>query len=64
MICVRMVWATLSPTAMLPLNSQIEAIAIACFKVRDLEETDVAKELATSLAPGVCQVPVPAVQQQ
>lgn len=52
MILVRMVSATRSPTATLPANSQTEATAIACLRVRDLDETDVANELATSLAPG------------
>jgi hypothetical protein len=46
-----MVSATRDPTDTLPLNSQTAATSIACFMVRDLEETDVPKELATSLAP-------------
>lgn len=46
-----MVSATLSPTETLPANSQKEAITMACFSVNDLDETEVAKELATSLAP-------------
>ena len=36
---------------MAPANSMMEANTIACFKVNDREETDVAKALATSLAP-------------
>lgn len=51
MILVRIVSATLSPTVTLPANSQKEAMIMACLRVRDLEETDVANELATSLAP-------------
>lgn len=48
---VRMVSATRLPTATLPENSQTEAMAMACFSVRDREDTELAKELATSLAP-------------
>lgn len=53
MILVRMVSATREPTATLPENSQAEAMTMACLRVREREETDVAKELATSLAPVV-----------
>jgi hypothetical protein len=38
---------------MAPENSIAEAINMACLKVRDLDETEVANELATSLAPVV-----------
>lgn len=52
MILVRIVSATLLPTVTLPDNSQKDATSMACLRVRDLDETDVANELATSLAPG------------
>jgi hypothetical protein len=44
------------PTPTAPANSITVAIIIACFIVSDLDETDVAKELATSLAPGEGQM--------
>jgi hypothetical protein len=50
-IFVRIVSATREPTATLPANSHTAAMHIACFIVKDLDETDVANELATSLAP-------------
>ena len=50
-ILLRTVSATRSPTATLPANSQTDAIIMACFKVSDLDDTEVANELATSLAP-------------
>jgi len=53
MILVRMVSATRAPTAIEPVNSMAEAIIIACIIVREREETEVAKELATSLAPAI-----------
>lgn len=40
------------PTPTAPANSITVAIIIACFIVKDLDETDVAKEFATSFAPG------------
>lgn len=43
--------ATRAPTSNAPANSITEAINMACKRVRDLEETEVAKALATSLAP-------------
>ena len=46
-----MVSATRDPTDALPLNSHTAAMSMACFMVREQEETDVPKELATSLAP-------------
>lgn len=46
-----MVSATLAPTKSAPRNSQIAAARTACFILKDREDTDVAKELATSLAP-------------
>ena len=49
---VRIVSVTRAPTVSAPRNSMTLAINIACLKVRDREATDVAKELATSLAPG------------
>jgi hypothetical protein len=39
------------PTPTAPANSITVAIIIACFIVRDLEDTEVAKEFATSFAP-------------
>ena len=48
---LRTVSATRSPTDTLPASSQTEAIIMACLRVSDLEDTEVAKELATSLAP-------------
>lgn len=56
MIWFRMVSVTLEPTAIEPLNSMTAAIPIACFIVNDREDTDVAKELATSLAPMRCDL--------
>ena len=50
-ILLRMVSATRDPTRTAPANSITVAISIACFMVREREETDVAKELATSFAP-------------
>jgi len=52
-ILVRMVSATREPTKTEPLNSVMEAMTIACFIVRQRDETEVANELATSLAPGM-----------
>jgi hypothetical protein len=51
MTLVRIVSVTSAPTAMAPANSIHEAIIMACFSVRDRDATDVANELATSLAP-------------
>jgi len=51
MILVRMVSETREPTATEPVNSMMLAMATACFMVKERDETDVAKELATSLAP-------------
>ena len=42
-----MVSATRAPTRTAPVNSQQAAAKTACFIVRDREETEVAKELAT-----------------
>lgn len=53
MTLVRIVSVTWAPTAMAPANSMQEAMTMACFNVRDREATDVAKELATSLAPKI-----------
>lgn len=53
MMRVRMVSETREPTATEPLNSMMLAMATACFMVREREETEVAKELATSFAPGL-----------
>lgn len=39
------------PTPTAPANSITVAIIIACFIVKDLEDTDVAKLFATSFAP-------------
>lgn len=39
------------PTSTAPRNSITVAIHMACQRVNDREDTDVAKELATSLAP-------------
>jgi hypothetical protein len=50
-ILLRMVSATRAPTVTAPANSMTLAIIIACINVRDREETEVAKEFATSLAP-------------
>lgn len=56
MIFVRIVSGTRVLTAMEPVNSMHVAINMACFIVRDREDTDVAKEFAASLAPGsLCQ---------
>lgn len=43
-------WETY-PTPTAPPNSITVAIIIACFMVNDLEDTEVAKEFATSFAP-------------
>lgn len=53
MTLVRIVSVTWAPTAIAPANSMQEAMTMACFKVRDRDATDVAKELATSLAPRI-----------
>lgn len=50
-ILLRMVSATRAPTATDPENSIMEAMNMACLRVRDRDETEVANELATSLAP-------------
>lgn len=39
------------PTPTAPANSITVAIIIACFIVRDLDDTEVANEFATSFAP-------------
>lgn len=46
-----MVSETLEPTNTAPRNSMMAARIIACQYFKDLEETEVEKELATSLAP-------------
>lgn len=46
-----MVEATRAPTRTAPRNSHKAAAMQACRRVSDLDETEVAKELATSLAP-------------
>jgi hypothetical protein len=46
-----MVDVTEAPRNKAPENSKIAAQTTACFKVRDLDETEDAKALATSLAP-------------
>lgn len=46
-----MVSATRAPTSTAPRNSQSAAAKQACFIVNERDETDVAKEFATSLAP-------------
>lgn len=51
MILLRRVSVTREPTATEPENSATAATAIACFIVREREETDVANEFATSFAP-------------
>ena len=51
MTLVRMVSVTREPTSMAPANSMTEAMHIACLRVSEREATEVAKELATSLAP-------------
>jgi len=51
MIPLLMVPETRAPASTAPPNSHTVAMAMACIMVRDREETDVAKELATSLAP-------------
>merc|ERR1712093_896033 len=43
--------AVRAPTATAPANSMTAAASVACFIVSDLDATDVANELATSLAP-------------
>jgi len=56
MIFVRIVSNTRAPTAMESANSMHAAINMAYFIARDREDTDVAKEFATSLAPrSLCQ---------
>jgi hypothetical protein len=50
-ILLLIVSATREPTRTAPPNSMTVAMSIACFMVRDREETEVAKELATSFAP-------------
>eukprot|EP00592_Proboscia_alata_P004593 CAMPEP_0194369828 /NCGR_PEP_ID=MMETSP0174-20130528/18186_1 /TAXON_ID=216777 /ORGANISM="Proboscia alata, Strain PI-D3" /LENGTH=77 /DNA_ID=CAMNT_0039147009 /DNA_START=12 /DNA_END=245 /DNA_ORIENTATION=- len=47
----RIVDVTDAPRSMAPKNSQIAAIITACFRLRDLADTDVAKAFATLLAP-------------
>lgn len=56
MMRLRRVSATREPTDTEPPNSATAAMAIACFMVRERDETEVAKELATSLAPGLRHV--------
>lgn len=51
MIPFLIVSATRAPTSTAPRNSQRAAARQACLIVRDRDETEVAKELATSLAP-------------
>ncbi len=48
---LRTVLVTDEPRKNAPENSQILAISTACFRVIDLEATEVAKALATSFAP-------------
>ncbi len=48
MILLRIVSATRLPTRTAPINSMTEAINMACFMVKDLELTLVAKLLAAS----------------
>jgi hypothetical protein len=43
MILERMVSETRAPTSTLPANSQMEAMSMACRRVREREETEVAK---------------------
>ena len=43
--------ATFEPMSSAPKNSQTDAMTTACLTVRAFEPTDVAKQLATSLAP-------------
>lgn len=50
-ILPRMLSAVLGPSAMAPVSSMTVAIMQACFSVKLREPTEVAKELATSLAP-------------
>ena len=50
-ILFRIVSATRDPTRTAPANSITVAMSMACFIVKDREETEVAKELATSFAP-------------
>ena len=47
----RIVSATREPARTAPPNSQTVAINMACIMVKDLDETEVANELATSFAP-------------
>ena len=47
----RIVLATFEPMSSAPKNSQTDAMTTACLTVRAFEPTDVAKQLATSLAP-------------
>jgi hypothetical protein len=51
MTFVRIVSVTREPTSMAPANSMTEAMHMACLRVSEREATEVAKELATSLAP-------------
>ena len=51
MTLVRIVSVTRAPTSMAPANSITEAMHMACLRVSEREATEVAKELATSLAP-------------
>jgi hypothetical protein len=51
MTLVRMVSVTRAPTVIAPRNSIMLAMSMACLNVREREATEVAKELATSLAP-------------
>lgn len=50
-ILLRMVSATREPTSTAPANSMTDAIIMACLRVRERDETEVANELATSFAP-------------
>ena len=51
MTLVRIVSVTRDPTSMAPANSITEAMHMACLRVSEREATEVANELATSLAP-------------
>jgi hypothetical protein len=55
MILVRIVSATRAPTATEPQNSMTVAMKMACLRVRERDDTDVANELATSFAPALSQ---------
>lgn len=50
---VRIVSVTREPTSIAPANSITEAMHMACLRVSEREATEVAKELATSLAPTI-----------